>query len=215
MRQMLGVPTTPWGAAAKVFARQTLRDNVALLDDALLQQINARVAAAGREVFAKKDGAPVAALEVKVDTYVLETDVHFPTDLNLLWDASRKCVALLEKFRDQFHYSPPGWRKAQRLAIGGSKRWNEPPAASCMGAASTRKRGGARACAPTWPPLASSPPRSAPACWNSVGQPVELRPHKGLSLSRDASTNTVDLVARRRCCTKKRSPPHEKVFLVV
>jgi len=76
------------GRGAKTFGHQTLRDNVALLDDELLQKINARVAAEGREVFAKKDGAPVAALEIKVDSYVLETDVHFPTDLNLLWDAA-------------------------------------------------------------------------------------------------------------------------------
>jgi hypothetical protein len=54
VRQMLGVPATPWGEAAKVFARQTLRDNVALLDDELLHQVNARIAAAGHEVFAKK-----------------------------------------------------------------------------------------------------------------------------------------------------------------
>jgi transposase, IS5 family len=113
VRQMLGLPATPWGADAKVFARQTLRDNVALLDDALLKEINARVAAAGREVFAKKGGAPGAALEIKVDTYVLETDVHFPTDLNLLWDAGRKCVDLIEKYRDQFGYALPGWRKAK------------------------------------------------------------------------------------------------------
>ena len=98
VRQMLGVPATPWGEGAKVFGHQTLRDNVALLDDELLKEINARIAAAGREVFAKKKGgAPLAALEVKVDTYVLETDVHFPTDLNLLWDAGRKCVDLIEK----------------------------------------------------------------------------------------------------------------------
>jgi IS5 family transposase len=113
LRQMLGVPATPWGADARGFAHQTLRDNVALLDDALLQAVNARVAAAGREVFAKKDGAPLAALELKVDTYVLETDVHFPTDLNLLWDAGRKCVDLIEKYRDQFGYALPGWRKAK------------------------------------------------------------------------------------------------------
>jgi hypothetical protein len=110
---MLGVPALSWGTEAKVFARQTLRDNVALLDEEVLQQINARVAAAGREVFAKKDGAPAAALEIKVDTYVLETDVHFPTDLNLLWDAGRKCVDLIEKYRDQFGYALPGWRKAK------------------------------------------------------------------------------------------------------
>lgn len=113
IRQMLGVPGVPWGQAASGFARQTLRDNVALVDASLLQEINARVAAAGREVFAKKDGAPIAALEIKVDTYVLETDVHFPTDLNLVWDAGRKCVDLVEKYRDQFGYALPGWRKAK------------------------------------------------------------------------------------------------------
>ena len=113
VRQMLGVPAAPWGEEVKVFGHQTLRDNVALLDEELLKEINARVAAAGREVFAKKDGAPAAALEVKVDTYVLETDVHFPTDLNLLWDAGRKCVDLIEKYRDQLGYQLPGWRKAK------------------------------------------------------------------------------------------------------
>ena len=114
VRQMLGLPATPWADEAKRFGHQTLRDNVALLDDELLQAINARIAAAGREVFAKKGGALVAALEVKVDTYVLETDVHFPTDLNLLWDAGRKCVDLIVKYRDQFGYALGGWRKAKQ-----------------------------------------------------------------------------------------------------
>ena len=124
VRQMLGVPATPWGEAAKVFGHQTLRDNVALLDDELLRQINARIAAAGREVFAKKDGAPLAALKVKVDTYVLETDVHFPTDLNLLWDAGRKCVDLIVKYRDRLGYALPGWRKAKawRRQLKGCER---------------------------------------------------------------------------------------------
>ena len=112
-RQMLGVPATPWGQDAKVFARQTLRDNGALLDDARLHQIHARSAAAGREVFATKGGAPLAALAVKVDPDVLETDVHFPTDLNLLWDAGRKCVDLIVKYRDRLGYALPGWRKAK------------------------------------------------------------------------------------------------------
>src|SRR5271157_3026534 len=112
VRQMLCVPVLSWGEDTKVFGHQTLRDNVALLDEALLQQINARIAAAGREVFAKKEGAPVAALEIKVDTYVLETDVHFPTDLNLLWDAGRKCVDLVEQFR-RSGCALPGWRKAK------------------------------------------------------------------------------------------------------
>ena len=73
LRQMLGVPITPWGANPRVFAHQTLRDNVALLDDAVLQEINARVAAAGRVIVKKKDPAPAEPLRIKVDTYVLET----------------------------------------------------------------------------------------------------------------------------------------------
>lgn len=113
VRQMLGVAATPWDAEAKVFAHQTLRDNVALLDEALLREINVRVAAAGRAVFKKKDAAPAEPLEIKVDTYVLEADVHFPTDLNLLWDAGRKCVDLIEKYRGRFRYALPGWRKAK------------------------------------------------------------------------------------------------------
>ena len=111
LRQILGVAQTPWGEGAKVFNHQTLRDNVALVDEALLHEINALVAAAGRKVFAKKEGAPAEPLALKVDSYVLETDVHFPTDLNLLWDAGRKCVDLIEKYRAQ--YDLPGWRKAK------------------------------------------------------------------------------------------------------
>jgi IS5 family transposase len=110
VRQMLEVPAAPWGEEDKRFGHQTLRDNVALLDDQVLQAINARIAAAGREVFAKKADAPVAALEIKVDSYVLETDVHFPTDLSLLWDAGRKCVDLVEGLLAS-SYTLPGWRK--------------------------------------------------------------------------------------------------------
>jgi len=110
VRQMLEVPAAPWGDEDKRFGHQTLRDNVALLDYQLLQAINARIAAAGREVFAKKAGAPLAALEIKVDSYVLESDVHFPTDLSLLWDAGRKCVDLVEGLLAS-RYTLPGWRK--------------------------------------------------------------------------------------------------------
>lgn len=111
LRQILGVPPSPLGQDAKVFNHQTLRDNVGLLDEALLQDINGLVAGAGRELFKKKESAPVEPLAIKVDTYVLETDVHFPTDLNLLWDAGRKGCDLIEKYRDQFGYDLPHWRK--------------------------------------------------------------------------------------------------------
>jgi transposase, IS5 family len=137
VRQMLGVPAAPWGEADKRFGHQTLRDNVALLDDELLQPINARIAAAGREVFAKKAGAPLAALELKVDRYVLATDVPFPTDLNRLWDAGRKCVDLVEKFR-RSGYALPGWRDGQGLAAAAQ----EPPTHRQPGGLSRRAEQG-------------------------------------------------------------------------
>jgi len=111
LRQVLGLPQLPWGGEGPVFHHQTLRDNVALLDEPILAEINRLVAVAGREVFKKKEGAAPEPLEIKVDSYVLETDVHFPTDLNLLYDAGRKCLDLIEKYRDGAGYALPGWRK--------------------------------------------------------------------------------------------------------
>ena len=33
------------------------------------------------------------------------TDVHFPTDMNLLWDAGRKCVGRIEKYRAELGHT--------------------------------------------------------------------------------------------------------------
>lgn len=40
---------------------------------------------------------------------MLETDVHYPTDANLLWDASRKCIEISTALSDIFDIE--GWRK--------------------------------------------------------------------------------------------------------
>lgn len=209
VRQMLGVPVTPWGEGAKVFAHQTLRDNVALLDDELLQQINARIAAAGREVFAKKAGAPVAALEVKVDNYVLETDVHFPTDLNLLWDAGRKCVDLVEQYRAQLGYALPGWRKA--------KAWRRQLKACARAASQAVHRGG---------PNKAVRVRGTVRAYLTVGraldakvqqsllglcdQPVDPAHWEALAYFQRMLAKHLDLVARR-LLNEETIPPQEKV----
>jgi hypothetical protein len=44
-------------------------------------------------------------LRLKTDSYVVETDTHFPTDYNLLWDSARKCLDSIK------HLGVPGWRK--------------------------------------------------------------------------------------------------------
>jgi hypothetical protein len=50
-------------------------------------------------------------IQAKTDSYVLETNVHYPTDLNLLWDAQRKCLDLLAPLIRR--HNLPGWRKAK------------------------------------------------------------------------------------------------------
>ena len=50
-------------------------------------------------------------LEIKIDSYVFETNVHFPTDLTLLWDAQRKCLDYLVELCMTYEIS--GWRKAE------------------------------------------------------------------------------------------------------
>jgi len=210
VRQMLGVPATPWGAEAKVFARQTLRDNVALRDDALLKEINARIAAAGREVFAKKGGVPLAALAVKVDTCVLETDVHFPTDLNLLWDAGRKCVDLIVKYRDQLGYGLPGWRKA--------KEWRRQLKACERATSQIVYRGGpnqeARVKRAVRDYLAVGRDLSAKGQQSLLGlcdQAVELPDWEALACFHGMLDKHLDLV-ERRLLNEETIPPQEKVF---
>lgn len=211
VRQMLEVPAAPWGEDDKTFGHQTLRDNVALLDDELLQAINARIAAAGREVFAKKGGAPLAALEIKVDSYVLETDVHFPTDLSLLWDAGRKCVDLVEGLLGS-SYTLPGWRKF--------KAWRRQLKNLQRATSQIVYRGGANKEARV---------KSAVRAYLAVGRALSAKVRQSLlelcDLSVDAARweklayfhamldKHLDLV-ERRLLNEETIPAHEKVFSI-
>ena len=109
LREILGLSPVR-GMGEKRFHHKTLSQNVDLVDEALLAEINAIVAQVGRGAF-KKKGRAVEAVEAKVDTYVLESNVHFPTDLNLLWDAQRKCLDLVEPL--SAGQRMPGWRKVK------------------------------------------------------------------------------------------------------
>jgi IS5 family transposase len=87
IREMLG-----HGAFSDVrYHFQTLKDNVALLTPELLDQINQLIVQAGHVLVKKKAGE---ALRGRCDSFVVETDVHYPTDINLLFDAMRKVITL-------------------------------------------------------------------------------------------------------------------------
>jgi len=102
VRDILGVKT--FDSDGKKYPLQTIKDNVVLLDEETLNEINELVVKAGHRL-KKKD----KELDVKVDTYAVESNVHFPTDLNLLYDACHKCIDLVASIiSDSGIY---GWRK--------------------------------------------------------------------------------------------------------
>lgn len=74
------------------YALQTIKDNVQLLTDDVLKTINNAVVEAGHGLVKKKDQKD---LQGRCDSFAVETNVHFPTDISLLWDALRKCIGLV------------------------------------------------------------------------------------------------------------------------
>ena len=93
------------------FSAQNLRDNVRLLDEDLLREINSIVADAGHKLLKKKEQEE--PIRLKTDTYAVEVNVHFPTDLNLLWDSVRKCLDCIGFLNLEIPIY--GWRKLAML----------------------------------------------------------------------------------------------------
>ena len=106
IRQLMGVESG-FGYEKYKFEYQNIFDNVSLLDDDTVRELNLVILEFGHEVFKKKEEA---ALRLKTDSFVVESNVHFPTDYNLLWDSARKCLDIVEKFQTK-HPEIEGWRK--------------------------------------------------------------------------------------------------------
>ena len=70
---------------------QTLKDNVHLLTPEIVEKINQVVVQAGHSLVKKKEAEK---LNSRCDSFVVETDVHYPTDINLLFDSMRKAISL-------------------------------------------------------------------------------------------------------------------------
>lgn len=86
IRQMLG--HSDW-LDEQAYELQTIRDNVSLFTPEILDRINQEVVNAGHSLLKKSTEEP---LKARADSAVVKTDVHFPTDTNLLWDAIRKAI---------------------------------------------------------------------------------------------------------------------------
>ncbi|VAW85025.1 hypothetical protein MNBD_GAMMA16-1244, partial [hydrothermal vent metagenome] len=88
LRHMLG--HSGWEDTT-TYKLQTIIDNVSKLKPSVLADINQVIVESGHEVAKKKPGE---GLRTRCDSVVVKTDVHYPTDINVLWDAMRKIIEL-------------------------------------------------------------------------------------------------------------------------
>ncbi len=105
LRQMLG--HGPY--CTHTYHIQTLQDNISLFTPQVLDQINQVVVAAGHSLVKKKS----EPLHGRADSFVVKTNVHFPTDINLLSDACRKIIEFASASAHE--HKLPGWRQHRYL----------------------------------------------------------------------------------------------------
>jgi len=120
VRKIMGVYTHfGYDNLSKEYGLQTIKDNVKLITVQTINQINDLIVESGHSLVKKKE---VQKLDIHVDSYVLETNVHFPTDLNLLWDSIRKVIDVSCSLSKD--YNIEGWRKEKywRRSLKGAFR---------------------------------------------------------------------------------------------
>ena len=110
---------------------QNIRDNVELMTPELLREVGQLIARTDAKLSRKKPGA---ALVGRCDSFVAETDVHHPTDFNLLRDSIR-CL-LRETARACGEFGVSGWRQwkhcrgnveALYRRVNKSQKWQSRP----------------------------------------------------------------------------------------
>jgi len=104
LRQIMGIGD--WEDRSD-FSWRRIRDNVCLLAPATIEKISHLVVAEGHRL------APEAARQVRVDSFVMETNIHWPAESTLICDGLRKlipwCVSLARAL------GLGGWRQAAHL----------------------------------------------------------------------------------------------------
>jgi transposase, IS5 family len=89
------------------FDWRRIRDNVCLLQPATIEKINHLIVAAGHEL------KPEAIEAVRGDTFVVETNIHYPTESTLIEDGLGKVVVLAAALAEA--HDLPGWRQHEHL----------------------------------------------------------------------------------------------------
>ncbi len=92
---------------AGAFDWRRIRDNLTQLRSETLEKLNQRIVGAGHQL------VPEAVEAVRGDTFVVETNIHYPTDSSLIGDGLRKVIKLAAALAKD--YGLPGWRQENHL----------------------------------------------------------------------------------------------------
>ena len=85
------------------FSWRTIRNNICLLKSSTIDAISQIIVAEGHAV------VPKAIEQMRADSFVMETNIHYPTDSSLIRDGLRKIIEIcLERMSD---HQLPGWRQ--------------------------------------------------------------------------------------------------------
>ncbi len=104
LRTMLGVGQ--WDEDTSFGARR-IRDTLCQLKPDTLAAINQAIVSCGQEIHTE------AARSVRADSFVVETDIHYPTESTLIGDGMRKIIPLCIDLAKKIGQS--GWRQSTHL----------------------------------------------------------------------------------------------------
>jgi len=88
------------------YSLQAIKDNFALLTPTVINQLNQLVVQGAHGLLPAEQ---TAELKGQCDTFVVKTDVHYPTNNNLLFDAIRTALTLIIRLCCGLHIG--GWRQ--------------------------------------------------------------------------------------------------------
>jgi hypothetical protein len=104
LRTMLGIGQ--WDEAMSFSARR-IRDTLCQLEPATIAAINQAIVSYGQELHGE------AAESVRADSFVVETDIHYPTESSLIGDGMRKIIPLCVDLAKEI--GETGWRQSKHL----------------------------------------------------------------------------------------------------
>ena len=92
----------------KRYGRQTIIDNVSFFTPDILEEINNEIVKYGYQILGKE-----GPKKCRADSFVFETNVHYPTDITLINDGVRTVIPNVSKLCKL--YNIRGWRESKSL----------------------------------------------------------------------------------------------------